>query len=132
MTDNNKTHGYYIVKGGRHPHELQEYTETFQAGGVFYNAKYLNPTQQAHHWYTQSTIKTIVRVQYFFSEIIDLQKPSSPMKLPNTCNRRETVQKGAMKLPYRLHKVLLYYIIRICALDFIEHDKGGHQDEKED
>ena len=54
------------------------------------------------------------------------------MKLPNTCNRRETVQKGAMKLPYRLHKVLLYYIIRICALDFIEHDKGGHQDEEED
>ena len=50
MIDDNKTHGYYIVKWDRHTHELQEDTGIFQAVDVVCNYKYLNPTQQAHHW----------------------------------------------------------------------------------
>ena len=37
-----------------------------------------------------------------------------------------------MKLPDFLHRGLLYEIIRRGALDFIENDKDGHQDEEED
>ena len=35
MKDDNKTHGYYIVKWYRPPHTLQEDTDIFQASGVF-------------------------------------------------------------------------------------------------
>ena len=35
MKDDNKTHGYYIVKWYRLPHELQEDTDIFQASDVF-------------------------------------------------------------------------------------------------
>ena len=34
MTDDNKTHGYYIVKWDIPPHKLQEYTDIFQVGDV--------------------------------------------------------------------------------------------------
>ena len=132
MTDDNKTHEYYIVKWDRPPHELQEETDIFQAGDVVWNAKYLNPIQQSRHWYTQSTIKTIVRVQNVLAENLDLRKPSFSIKLPNTCNLRETIQKGEMKLPDRLHKGLLDEIINRGALDFIGHDKYVHQYEEED
>ena len=64
MTDDNKTHEYYIVKWDRPPHELQEETDIFQAGDVVYNARYINSIQQAHHCYTQRTIKTVVRVKH--------------------------------------------------------------------
>ena len=37
-----------------------------------------------------------------------------------------------MNFPDRLHKGLLDEIIRRGALDFIKHDKDGHQDEEED
>ena len=90
-------------------------------------ATYLNPVQQAHHWYTPSTIKTVVCVQHVFAENIDLQKTSSFIKLPNTCNRRETVLKGGIKSPDHFHNGLLSDIIRIGAIDFIKNDKDGHQ-----
>ena len=60
MKDNNKTHGYYIVNWDRPPHELQEDTDIFQAVYLVLNSTYLNPIQQSHHWYTQSTTKTSV------------------------------------------------------------------------
>ena len=34
MTDENKTHGCYIIKWYRPPHKFQEDTDIFQAGGV--------------------------------------------------------------------------------------------------
>ena len=68
MTDDNKTHGYYIVKWDRPPHELKEDTEIFQSGDLFFNAAYLNKTQQAHHRYTQSTINN------FYASIMLLQQ----------------------------------------------------------
>ena len=58
MTDNKKTHGYYFVKWDRPPYEFQEDTDIFQAGDIVCNATYLKSIQQAHHWYTQSTINT--------------------------------------------------------------------------
>ena len=54
------------------------------------------------------------------------------IKLTKTCNIRETVRKGAMKLHDRLHTELLDEIIRRGSLDFIKHEKDGHQDEEED
>ena len=63
MTNNNKTHGYNIVKWDRPQHELYEDTDILQAGVLVCNATYLNPIQQSHHWYTQITIKTVLHVQ---------------------------------------------------------------------
>ena len=132
MTDDNKTHRYYIVKWDRPPHEFQEDDDIFQAVDVFCNSTYLNPIQQEHHWYNQNTIKTVFHVQHVFAENIDLQKPYLSIKLTNTCNCRKTVQKGSMKLPDIFHKCLMYDITCRGALDFINHDKYVHQDEEEE
>ena len=113
-------------KWDRPLHQLQEDTGIFQAGDVVYSARYLNIINQAHHWYNQITIKTVVCVQHFLAANIDLKKPSWSIKLPNTCNRRDKVQKGAMKLPDCLHKSLLDEIMRRSAVYFIEHEKYGH------
>ena len=131
MTDDNRTHGYYIVKWDRPPYELQEDTEIFQAGDVVCNATYLDTIQQPHHWYTQTTINTVVRVQNFLLANIELQKPSSPIKLPKTCNCRETAQKGAINLPDCSHKGIMDEIILRDELEFIHHKRDVHQDEEE-
>ena len=131
ISDKNKTHGYYIVNWDIPPHKLQEDTDIFQAGGIVCNATYINPIQQAHHWYTQSTTKIVVHIQHVLAANLELQKPSLSIKLPNTFNHRENVWKGATKLPDHLHKGQLVEIIHRGALDFIEHDKDGHQDEYE-
>ena len=68
MKNYNKTHGCNIVKWDRPLHELQEDTDIFQAGDVVCNATYLNPIQQEHQWYTQITIKNVVRAQYVLAE----------------------------------------------------------------
>ena len=93
MIDENKTHGYYIVKCDRPLQQLQEDTYIFQAGDIVCNATYLNQIQQSHIWYTQITIKTAVRVQHVLAEKLDLQKLSTSIQLPNNFNHRETVQK---------------------------------------
>ena len=78
MTDNNKTHGYYIVQWDIPPHEFKERTDIFQAGDVVCNAIYINTIKQAHHWYTQITIKTIVCVQHVLTANIDLKNLLCP------------------------------------------------------
>ena len=132
MTEDNKTHEYYIVKLDRPPHKFQEDTDIFRAGDVVYNATYLNPIKQAHNCYTQTTIKTVVHVQQVLAANIYLKKPSSSITPPNTYNFRATVQKGATKFPDCLHKGLLDEIIHIDALDVIYINKDGRQDEEED
>ena len=99
---------------------MLEDTDIFQAVDVVYNAIYLNPLQQSHHWNTQITIKTVVHVQHVIAENIDLLRPSN------------FVQKGEMKLSDCLHKGLLVDIIRGVALDFININKDVHQYEEED
>ena len=76
MMEENKTYWYSIIKWDRPPHKLQKDTDIFQAGDVVCTSTYLNPIQQAHHRYTQSTIKTIVCVQNILAANIDLQKTS--------------------------------------------------------
>ena len=63
----------------------------YQTGYVVCNDTYLNPIQQAHYWYTQSTNNTIVHVQHVLAENIDSQKHYFSIKLPNTCNFRENI-----------------------------------------
>ena len=46
MTDDNKTHVYYIVNWDRPLHKLQKGTDISQAGGVVCNDTKLNPIQQ--------------------------------------------------------------------------------------
>ena len=128
VTDDRKTHGYYILKWYRPPQKLQEGTNIFKSVDVLWNDTYLNPTHQEHNWYTQITIKTVVCVKHFLTENIDLQKPSSFIKLTNTCNHWENIRKGATNLPDKLHKGLLDDITHRGVLDFIEHYKDGHQD----
>ena len=125
-----KTHGYYIVKWDRPLKQFQEDTDIFQAGYEVFNDKYLNLIQQSNNWYSQSTIKTVFHVQHFLADNLYLQIPLLSIKIPNTCDRSETVQKGAMKLHDRLHKFILDEIIHRGALDFIGHDKDGHQDKE--
>ena len=72
MLDNKNTRGYYIVKWYRPPHKLQEDTDIFHEGDVVFNATYLNTVQKSHHWYTQTTVKTAVRVQKVLAANIDL------------------------------------------------------------
>ena len=50
MIDDNKTHGYYIVKWYRPSHKFQEGTDILQSGGVVFNATYQNSIQQSYHW----------------------------------------------------------------------------------
>ena len=125
-----KTHGYYIVKWYRPLQKLQEDIDIFQAGYEVFDDTNRNLIQQAHNWYSQRTIKTVVHVHHFVAVNIYLQIPSLSIKIPNTCDRSETVQKGAMKLHDRLHKFILDEIIHRGALDFIGHDKDGHQDKE--
>ena len=131
ITDVNKIDWYYVVKWYRPPHKCQEDTDGFQAGDAVYNATNLNKNEQAHHWYTPIAINTFVRVHYVLAANFELQKSSSSIKFPNTCNRQETSQKGAMKLPDCLQKGLLDEIIRRCALDFIDNGQDGHKQEEE-
>ena len=82
-----------------------------------------------------SLLYPMVHQNYFFVHNIlaanlDLQKPSSSIKIPNTCNRRDTAQTVTMKFPDRLHKGLLDEIIRRGALDFVKHDENNHQERK--
>ena len=84
ITDDNKTHGYYIVQWDRTLHKLQEDTDIFHAGDVVCNATYTNLMQQAHHWYTQSTIKTVVHIQHVLAKILtckNLLSLSNPQTL---------------------------------------------------
>ena len=78
----------------------------------------------------KSTVNTVVHVHHVLADNIDMKKLSSSIKLQNTCNRYETAWKGAMNFPDRLHKGLMYEIIRRDALGFIEHDKDDHQEEE--
>ena len=68
------------------------------------------------HWNTPSTIKTDVRIQHVLAANLNFQKLSLSIKITNTCNFRDTTEKGATKLPDRLHKGLLYEIILIGEL----------------
>ena len=90
MTDDNKTDVYYDVNWDGPLQKLQEDNDIFQAGDVVYNATHLSPIQQVHHWYTLSIIKTTVHVHHVLADNIDLQKPSSSIKLPNTQNHQKT------------------------------------------
>ena len=73
-----------------------------------------------------------MHIQHVLTENFDLQKLSSSIKIINTFNCRETVQKREMKLPDILYKVILGDIIRRGAIYFIYNLKYGHQDEEED
>ena len=81
MTDDNKTHEYYIVKWYIPPHKLQEDSNILQAGDVVCNDTYLNPIQQAHHCYTQSNIKNVLCIQHVLIGNIDRKNLLRP---PNT------------------------------------------------
>ena len=70
-----------------------------------------------------------MHVQHVIAANIDLEKPSFSIKILKTCNQRETVHKGEMKLPDHLHKGLLYGIILGGEIDFNDYDKDGQQDE---
>ena len=73
-----------------------------------------------------------MRIQHVHAANTDLQKPSSSIKLPNTCNRPENARKGAILLPDCLNNGLLDNIICIGALEFINNYKDYHQEEEYD
>ena len=70
-------------------------------------------------------------IQHVLAANLELKKPSLSIKLPNTCNHKDTVLKGAMKLPDHLHKCIMNEIVQRGALYSINNDKNGHQDEEE-
>ena len=89
-----KTQGYYSVKWYIPLHKLQQGTDIFQAVDVVWNATYLNQFQQAHHWYTQITIKTVVHIQHVLAENIDLKNLLCPSNFQTIVIKRRLYKKG--------------------------------------
>ena len=58
---------------------------------------YFNQVERARHWYTQSNMTTVVEVRYVLLTGLQLQPISETNKLPTACNRKEALQKKAVK-----------------------------------
>jgi hypothetical protein len=78
MTEDEATHGYYIVQWTFVPYMLQEATYEFQEGELVCDATYLNPVGRAKNWYTPGTSmgEMLIRIQHVVAGDVELRAPS--------------------------------------------------------
>jgi hypothetical protein len=77
------------------------------AGTMVADVLYFNWVEHATHWYTQSNMTTVVEVRYVLLTRFQLQPISKTNNLPAACNRREAVQKKAVKVTLLDHEVIM-------------------------
>ena len=131
MTEDEATHGYYIVQWTLVPYTLQEEIDEFQEGELVCDATYCNPVGRARNWYTPGTTpeeNALIRIQTVVVGSLDLLEPSEMVKLPQTCNRRKATKKGVLRLSDSSHEEILDEIKRRDALNF-EEDIGEDTDD---
>jgi hypothetical protein len=131
MTEDEQTHGYYLIQWCGLPYTLQEDSDESQAGELVCEATYLNPVERAPYWYTPSDIATVVRLQHVVGADLEMNQPSPSIKLPSNCKREDALRKGAMRLSEYSHELLLDEINRRDALDYEEEDEEESTDEDE-
>jgi hypothetical protein len=126
MTEDEATHGYYLVEWTSEPYALQEETDEFREGELVCDATYLDPVGRARNWYTPgtSTGVTLIRIQHVVAGDVKLLSPSPTVKLPRTCNRQEAIRKKAVRLSDSSHEEILDEINRRDVLNFEEQDIG--------
>ena len=122
ITEDEDTHGYYLVAWASGAYTLQEETDEYQEGELVAEATYFNPVGAARNWYTPSTLTTLVRVQHVVAADVNLlSERESTVKLPSSCNREQAREKGAMRITDTSHEIILDEINRRDSLDYVEH-----------
>jgi hypothetical protein len=79
---------------------------TIGAGTMAVDALYFNRVEHAPNWYTQSKETMVAEVRYVLLTGLHLLPISKTNKLP-TCNRREAVQKKAVRVTLLDHEVIM-------------------------
>ncbi len=128
--------GYYIIKWLSDPYTLQEemvegMSGMIGAGTMVADALYFNRVERATHWYTQSNMTTVVEVRYVLLTGFQLQPISETNKLPTTCNRREAVQKKAVKVTLLDHEVIMEEAGKRNRLEYDVHNDDSDESEEE-
>jgi len=126
--------GYYLVKWLSEPYALQEDTldgmsGMIGAGTMVVDAIYFNRVERAPHWYTQSGETTVAEVRYVLQTGLHLQPISTTNKLPMACQRREAMQKKAVKVTFRDHEAIME---EASKRDRLEYDDGGDDESEEE
>jgi hypothetical protein len=101
-------------------------------GTIVVDALYFNWVERAPHWYTQSKETTMVEVRYVLLTGLHLLPISKTNKLPMVCNRREAVQKKAVKVMLLDHEVIMEEAGKRDRLEYNVNDDGDNDESKED
>jgi hypothetical protein len=128
MTEDNNTHGYYLVRWASETYAAQEDTDEWAIGELVVDATYLNPVGRARNWYTPGDDRVTIRVQHVVAAALVLEQPSDEVKLPSNCNRRDALSKGARRLSDDSHLTILDEINRRDILDYEENDDSSSND----
>jgi hypothetical protein len=127
ITEDDDTHGYYLICWTSKPYAAQEDTDDWAIGELVCDGTYLNPVGGARNWYTPDNKRVTIRVQHVVAAYLELVKPSKTVKLPSSCNRKEALSKGAKRLSDDSHLRILDEINRRDILDY-EEDDGSSSD----
>jgi hypothetical protein len=128
--------GYYVVKWLSNLYTLQEETAEgmsgmIGAGTMVADVLYFNRVECATHWYTQSNMMTVVEVRYVLLTGFQLQPISETNKLPIACNRREAVQKKAVKVTLLDHEVIMKEAGKRDRLEYDVDDDNSDESKEE-
>jgi hypothetical protein len=129
MTQDNITHGYYLVRWASETYAAQEDTDEWASGELVCDAAYLNPVGRARNWYTPGDDRETIRVQHVVAANLELVEPSDAVKLPSTCNRRDALSKGARRLLDDCHLTILDEINQRDILDYEENEDSSSDDD---
>jgi hypothetical protein len=129
MTEDDNTHGYYLVRWASETYAAQEDTDEWASGELVCDAAYLNPVGRARNWYTPGDDRVTIRVQHVVAAALVLEEPSDAVKLPSTCNRKDALSKGAKRLSDDCHLTILDEINRRDILDYEENEDSSSDDD---
>ena len=135
-TADEATMGYYVSKWLSEPYTLQEETEGMSGmigvGRMVVDMLYFNQVERTRHWYTQSNMTRVVKVQYVLLTGFELQPISETNKLPTACNRKEAAQKKAVKLMLLVHEVIMEEAGKRDRLEYDVDDDDDSDESKEE
>jgi hypothetical protein len=76
ITEDNNTHGYYVVHWASELFASQEDTDKSTVGELVCDGTCLNPVGRARNWYTQGEESVTIQVQHVVAANLELLKPS--------------------------------------------------------
>jgi hypothetical protein len=133
MTEDESTHGYYVVNWTSNPYTLQvDQDDGYSAGDLVCEANYLNPVGRARLWYTESEEVALVRLQHTVDGNLHLIGESNSCRLPRTCNVSWAREKGAKRIADLSHERILDEINRRDSLAFEEDSEEEGTDADDD